>query len=82
MSTHKAAGGKASQHISPSGKRLGAKVFAGQKVIKGQVIIRQRGTKFTPGVGVKAGRDHTLFSMADGVVKYGIKKGSHIVSVI
>lgn len=81
MSTHKAAG-KASQHVSPEGKRLGVKMFAGQVVKKGEVIIRQRGTKFTPSVGVKAGRDHTLFATEDGILKFGLKQGSHIVSVV
>lgn len=82
MSTHKAAGGKASQHVSPEGKRLGVKMFAGQVVSKGQVIVRQRGTKFTPGVGVRAGRDHTLFAMADGAIKFGLKQGSHVISIV
>lgn len=81
MSTHKAAG-KASQHVSPEGKRLGVKMFAGQVVKKGEVITRQRGTKFTPGIGVKAGRDHTLFAMADGILKFGLKQGSHIISIV
>ena len=46
MSTHKAAGGKASQHVSPAGKRLGVKVSDGEKVVKGQILVRQRGTTF------------------------------------
>jgi large subunit ribosomal protein L27 len=81
MSTHKAAGGKASQHVNPAGKRLGAKVSGGQKVAKGQILVRQRGTKFSKGKNVNAGRDHTLFSLVDGVVKFGIKVGKRIVSV-
>lgn len=81
MSTHKAAG-KASQHVSPEGKRLGVKMFSGQTVKSGEIIARQRGTKFTAGVGVKSGRDHTLYAVADGVIKFGIKMGSHIVSVV
>lgn len=82
MSTHKAAGGKASQHVRPSGKRLEAKIFSGQMIKAGEIIIRQRGTKFTPGVGVKAGRDHTLYAMVDGKVKFGTKLGKSIVTVI
>lgn len=81
MSTHKAAGGKASQHVSPEGKRLGVKKFAGEKVAKGQVIARQRGTGILAGVGVQAGRDHTLYAMADGMLKYGTKLGRKIISV-
>ncbi len=82
MSTHKAAGGKASQHVSPVGKRLGAKVSGGQKVEKGQILIRQRGTSFSKGMGVKAGRDHTLYSIIDGVVKFSRKLGKKVVSVV
>lgn len=81
MSTHKAAG-KASQHVSPAGKRLGAKVSGGEKVSKGQILVRQRGTSFAKGVGVKEGRDHTLYSVLDGVVKFGRKIGKKVVSVM
>lgn len=82
MSTHKAAGGKASQHVSPAGKRLGAKKFSGQVVKSGEVIVRQRGTSFTAGTGVRAGRDHTLYAVVDGILKYGTKLGKKIVSVV
>ncbi len=81
MSTHKA-GGKASQHVSPEGKRLGPKVSDGQKVGKGEILIRQRGTKFAKGVGVKEGRDHSLYSIVDGVVKVGKKLGKQVISVV
>jgi len=81
MSTHKA-GGKASQHVSPSGKRLGVKLFAGEKVAKGQVLVRQRGTTFTKGAGVKEGRDHTLYSVIDGLAKFSKKLGKKVVSVV
>lgn len=81
MSTHKAAG-KASQHVSPKGKRLGVKAFGGQKVNAGEVLVRQRGTTFGKGAGVKIGRDHTLYSIAAGVVKFSTKLGKKIVSVI
>ena len=81
MSTHKAAGGKAPQHVNPSGKRLEAKVSSGEKVIKGTILVRQRGTIFAKGNGVGAGRDHTLFALIDGVVKFGAKPGKRVVSV-
>ena len=81
MSTHKA-GGKASQHVSPAGKRLGAKVSDGEKVTKGQILIRQRGTTFTKGVGVKEGRDHTLYSVKDGKIKIGKKLGKKAFSIV
>lgn len=82
MSTHKAAGGKASQHVNPAGKRLGSKVSSGEKVAKGQILVRQRGTNFSKGMGVKLGRDHTLYSILDGVVKFSRKTGKKVVSVI
>ncbi len=80
MSTHKA-GGKASQHVSPAGKRLGIKLSDGQKVSPGMVIIRQRGTKLGLGKGVAVGRDHTIYAILKGIVKFGTKKGKKIVSV-
>jgi large subunit ribosomal protein L27 len=81
MSTHKAAG-KASQHVSPAGKRLGAKVSDGEKVKPGMILIRQRGTKFGIGKGVATGRDHTIYSIATGSVKFTIRLGKQIVSVV
>ena len=81
MSTHKA-GGKASQHVSPSGKRLGVKKFGGEKVVKGQILTRQRGTKFSKGVGVKEGRDHSLYAVVDGVAKFSKKMGKKVISVV
>lgn len=80
MSTHKAAG-KASQHVSPAGKRLGAKVSDGQKVTPGMILIRQRGTKFGIGKGVAVGRDHTIYSISKGVVKFAKRLGKQIISV-
>ncbi len=80
MSTHKA-GGKASQHVSPAGKRLGPKVSDGEKIFKGQILIRQRGTKFSKGAGVKEGRDHTLYSILNGFVKISKKMGKQVISV-
>jgi large subunit ribosomal protein L27 len=81
MSTNKGAGGKASQHVRPEGKRLETKVSSGQMVKKGQILVRQRGTTFGKGKGVSAGRDHTLFAILDGVVKFGTKLGKRIISV-
>jgi large subunit ribosomal protein L27 len=72
----------ASQHVNPAGKRLGVKVSSGQKAKSGMILVRQRGTKFSPGIGVRLGRDHTLFASAEGVVKFGRKLGKRIVSVI
>ncbi len=63
-------GGKTTQHVSPAGKRLGVKVADGQKVKPGMVLVRQRGTKIKAGYGVEVGRDHTLFAVRSGVVKF------------
>ncbi|NIP31852.1 MAG: 50S ribosomal protein L27, partial [Candidatus Dadabacteria bacterium] len=53
-----------------AGRRLGVKKFGGQQVIAGNILVRQRGTKFHPGENVGIGRDHTLFALADGVVSF------------
>jgi large subunit ribosomal protein L27 len=81
MSTHKAAG-KARQHVRPSGKRLGVKVSDGQKVTKGSILSRQRGTKMHAGGNVRIGRDHTLFAVENGFVKFSQKLGKKIISVV
>jgi large subunit ribosomal protein L27 len=60
---------------------LGVKVSDGQKVSPGMILIRQRGTKFAAGEGVKVGRDHTLFAVREGIVKFGQKLGKKRVSV-
>ncbi|MFI5241101.1 MAG: 50S ribosomal protein L27 [Microgenomates group bacterium] len=82
MSTHKAGGGKATQHVSPSGKRLGVKVSGGEKVSTGSILVRQRGAKIQKGSGVKMGRDHTLYSIVTGAVKFSQKFGKKVVSVV
>lgn len=64
--------GKTRQQSPRPGKRLGVKTFGGQKVKAGNILIRQRGTKFHPGENVGLGRDHTLFALKDG--KVGFKK--------
>ena len=62
---------------------LGVKRFGGEKVIAGNIIVRQRGTKFHPGANVKKGSDDTLFAVADGVVKFEVKRGNRkFVSVM
>ena len=55
---------------------LGVKRFGGEKVVAGNIIVRQRGSKFHPGVNVKKGSDDTLFAVADGVVKFEVKRGN------
>lgn len=74
-------GGKARQHTRPVGKRLGVKVSDGQTVNAGDILIRQRGTKFAAGENVKVGRDFTLYAASLGVVKFGQKLSKKFVSI-
>ena len=67
---HKKAGGSSKNGRDSESKRLGIKLFGGQAASAGNIIVRQRGTRFHPGVNVGCGRDHTLFAKADGFVKY------------
>jgi len=69
MASKKAAGSTKNGRDSQS-KRLGVKKFGDQPVIPGNIIVRQRGTKFHPGNNVKMGRDHTIFSIIEGLVKF------------
>lgn len=78
----KKAGGKTRQQTRQAGKRLGVKVQDGESVTGGMILIRQRGTKFHAGDGVKVGRDHTLFATKEGTVKFGKKLGKSVVSII
>ena len=81
---HKKAGGSTRNGRDSESKRLGVKVFAGQTVFAGSIIIRQRGTRFHDGVNVGCGKDHTLFAKADGVVKFetkGPKKRKYVTVV-
>jgi large subunit ribosomal protein L27 len=67
---HKKAGGSTRNGRDSESKRLGLKKFGGQFVKAGNIIVRQRGTRFHPGTNVGCGRDHTLFATADGLVKF------------
>jgi len=69
---HKKAGGSSRNGRDSQAKRLGVKVFGGEQVNSGQILVRQRGTRVHPGRNVGLGRDHTLFAMAPGTVQYGI----------
>ncbi len=73
--------GKFKQHKRPVGKRLGVKVAHGETVASGMILVRQRGTKFGAGEGVKVGRDHTLYAVASGMVNFGKKMGKKTVSI-
>jgi len=79
---HKKAGGSSRNGRDSQSKRLGVKKFGGEQVVGGNIIIRQRGTRVYPGVNVGLGRDHTLFALADGRVRFHKGKlGRKYVSV-
>ncbi|MFO7257088.1 MAG: 50S ribosomal protein L27 [Bacteroidota bacterium] len=67
---HKKGEGKVKNGRESESKRLGVKVFGGQRVVAGNIIVRQRGTKHHPGTNVGMGKDHTLFALTDGIVVF------------
>jgi large subunit ribosomal protein L27 len=67
---HKKGQGSTQNNRDSAGRRLGVKKFGGEKVIPGNIIIRQRGTKVHPGTGVGMGKDHTIYALIEGVVKF------------
>lgn len=81
---HKKAGGSTRNGRDSESKRLGVKRFGGQVVKAGNIIVRQRGTQFHPGVNVGIGKDHTIFAKADGVVKFEVKgpKNRKTISIV
>ncbi len=79
---HKKAGGSSRNGRDSESKRLGVKMYGGQKVVAGNIIVRQRGTKYHPGANVGMGRDHTLFSKIDGVVKFRQTRARQYVEVV
>lgn len=79
---HKKAGGSSRNGRDSAGRRLGVKKYAGEHVIPGNILVRQRGTKFYPGENVGMGKDHTLFAKVEGVVAFAHKAaGRKYVSV-
>ena len=79
---HKKGGGTSRNGRDSAGKRLGVKAFAGEIVNAGSIIVRQRGTRLNPGLNVGMGRDHTLYSLIDGNVRFDYKsKGKKRVNV-
>ena len=67
---HKKAGGSTRNGRDSAGRRLGVKKFGGEVVVPGNIIIRQRGTKYHPGENVSIGKDHTIFAIKEGVVSF------------
>lgn len=81
---HKKAGGSTRNGRDSESKRLGVKRFGGQQVLAGNILVRQRGTKFHAGANVGMGKDHTLFATVDGAVKFEVKgpKSRKYVSIV
>ncbi len=81
---HKKAGGSVRNGRDSESKRLGVKVYGGESVIPGNIIVRQRGTAFHPGANVGLGKDHTIFATAAGTVKFEVKgpKNRTFISVV
>ena len=75
---HKKAGGSSRNGRDSAGRRLGVKKFGSEIVVPGNIIVRQRGTKFHPGSNVGMGKDHTLFSLVDGKVVFTRKKDNKV----
>lgn len=72
---HKKAGGSSKNGRDSESKRLGVKKFGGEEVIAGNIIVRQRGTKYHAGPNVGMGRDHTLYALSNGTVEFAVKAG-------
>ena len=79
---HKKAGGSSRNGRDSAGRRLGVKKFGGENVIPGNIIVRQRGTKWQPGRNVGLGKDHTIFSLIEGTVSFKkLRNGGPVISV-
>jgi len=79
---HKKAGGSSRNGRDSAGRRLGVKKFGGEVVISGNIIVRQRGTKFHPGTNVGIGKDHTIFATKDGKVTFKKTRTRTFISVV
>ena len=79
---HKKGGGSSRNGRDSNAQRLGVKRYAGQFVLSGKILVRQRGTKIKPGLNVMVGKDDTLFAVADGVVMFDIVQGRKRVNVV
>lgn len=79
---HKKGGGTTRKNRDSAGKRLGVKIYGGQTAVSGNIIIKQRGTNYYPGEGVMLGRDHTIFAVKEGIVRFRAKLGKRLVDVV
>ncbi|RPI34332.1 MAG: 50S ribosomal protein L27 [Chloroflexota bacterium] len=80
---HKKGGGSSRNGRDSQSQRLGVKVYSGERVLSGNILVRQRGTRIKPGINVKVGTDDTLFAVVDGIVVYEtVRDGRKVVSVM
>jgi large subunit ribosomal protein L27 len=79
---HKKGASSSKNGRDSNAQRLGVKRFGGQVVSAGEILVRQRGTKFHPGVGVGIGKDDTLFALSAGAVEFGLKRGRKTVNIV
>jgi large subunit ribosomal protein L27 len=79
---HKTGGGSTRNGRDSNAQRLGVKRYAGQFVLSGNILVRQRGTRIKPGLNVGIGKDDTLFATADGIVKYDVVRGQKRVNIV
>jgi len=79
---HKKSGGSSRNGRDSAGRRLGVKKFGGEAINAGSIIVRQRGTKFWPGDGVGIGKDHTLFALVTGAVKFVMKRNNRCYATV
>jgi len=79
---HKVGGGSSRNGRDSNSQRLGVKRYAGQFVLAGNILVRQRGTKIKPGKNVMVGKDDTLFAVADGVVMFDVYRGNKRVNIV
>jgi large subunit ribosomal protein L27 len=79
--SHVKAGGSVRQHKQRPGKRLGVKMSGGQQIKVGQIIVRQKGSTYKAGKNVKTGRDFTIFSMVNGIIRFSKRFGKTVINV-
>ncbi len=79
---HTKSGGSTTNNRDSNAQRLGVKLYGGQKAINGNIIIRQKGTKFHPGKGVSMGKDYTIYAITEGTIAFRTLRGKKLVEVI
>lgn len=79
---HKTGGGSTRKNKDSISKRLGVKLYGGEKAEPGNIIVRQKGNKFYPGVGVKQGNDYTIFATTSGEVKFKMHTGKKMIDIV